>query len=132
MFFGSIVQFCGKDTNIQLTEGESREITSFNYPGYNPYQGRYQCLVNVAAPDGHQIRVKFNEVHLMPRLDILSLNKNIYSSYDTPEEDLITKGNFLEIGYYTTGSLTRGFSLVVSDYLLPGEKTNRKANKPTQ
>ena len=94
--------------------------------------GRYRCLLYVTAPDGHQIRVQFNEVHLSPMVDILSLNKNIYSGYDdTPEEDLITKGRNLEIGYYTPGigTYARGFSLVVSDYLPPGEKTNRRASK---
>ena len=135
LFIVFTARYCGYD--ITLGEGESRAITSFNYPSYNPYQRIYRCTLQVTVPNGRQIRVQFVDVNLTPRRESLTLNdkhgdgKQIYTGFDTPQEDYITDGNTLDIGFYTSGEPVRGFSLVVSDYLAPGKTILLKKKKST-
>ena len=112
--------FCGK-SDIVLTPGSSQNLTSFEYPGKNRYQGPHDCKWTVSAPAGMHVRVQFLDMQLFPVFDGLMLDKKTFSTM--PTTDYVSEGNILEIIYFTFGAhpLSMGFHIVLSAYLPEGE-----------
>ncbi|XP_072043143.1 uncharacterized protein [Amphiura filiformis] len=102
--------------DIYLEEGSSYNLTSFYYKFIGDVYGlRLGCRVTVTAPEGHQVRVEFNDVNLTQPWELMSFDKQLYDNFD----EYISDDNSLEIIYYTQTPWA-SWRLVLYDYIPKG------------
>ena len=104
---------------INIEQGSSFNMTSFFFNEYENTEGvSYVCNYNIMVSQGRHVRVHFLGMDIsFP--DTLFLGGYAFRGDEIPD-DFISHDNELDILFLSKNPETRGFDLVISDYVEPG------------
>ena len=117
---------CGSHSEITLGEDSSLNLTSIFFNYENTEDLEFYCNYTITAPEGRRVLVKFAGLDISYP-DALFLGPYAFRGSQLPE-DFISEDNQLEVLFVSSDSATRGFDLVISDYLEPGLYKLRKTS----